>query len=126
MWEWVKKNTSLLITVLVTIGFLIFVYACEPKTSSLDGSLKKVTREELRLQLDNILATAQLRMIDLDRQDRIRSIILQNALILVQGQPFNPMGIITGFAAIYGISQGGYTIGKKVKTVANKRKINNG
>ncbi|GAH22170.1 unnamed protein product, partial [marine sediment metagenome] len=36
--------------------------------------------------------------------------------ILVQGQPFNPIGCITGIAALYGIAQGTSNARKVVKT----------
>ncbi|GAH62920.1 unnamed protein product, partial [marine sediment metagenome] len=46
--------------------------------------------------------------------------------ILVQGQPFNPLGLITGVAAIYGLTQGSSNITKVVKNKVKKRKVNNG
>ncbi|GAI69263.1 unnamed protein product, partial [marine sediment metagenome] len=54
------------------------------------GSNHLVTRAEFQLQLDNILSLAQVRMLDFDRQDQLRAIFFQNALVLLQGQPFNP------------------------------------
>ena len=72
------------------------------------------------------MALAQVRMVDLDKQDRLRAVILENALILVQGQPFNPVGILTGFAALYGLTKAGSNVTKVVKDTVNKRKVNNG
>ncbi|GAH63095.1 unnamed protein product, partial [marine sediment metagenome] len=101
------------------------VYSCEPKVSSLWQEGKQVNRQELQLELDQLIGVAQLRMVDLDKQEELRAIILQNALILVQGQPFNPLGLITGVAALYGISQGGCNITKVVKKKCVKKKVNN-
>lgn len=126
MCQWVKKNLSIIITMSVTVGFLIFIYACDPKVPSLANSLKQVNRQELQLELDQFIGLAQLRMADLDKQEQLRSIILQNALILVQGQPFNPVGLITGVAALYGLAQAGSNVTKVVKTAKAKRKVNNG
>lgn len=125
MWEWFKKHTSLLITILVSVGLLFYLVSCEPKTLSLRQKDKQVNRQELQLELDQIIGLAQLRMVDLDRQEQLRAIILQNALILVQGQPFNPVGLITAAAAIYGLTQGGKNISKIVTTKHNKGKGNN-
>ncbi len=122
----IKKNLPAILTFLLTIGVLIFLYACEPKTASLINTGKRINRQELQLELDQLISLAQLRMVDLDKQEQFKAVILQNALILVAGQPLNPIGLLTGIAAIYGLSQGSYQIGKKVKTVANKRKVNNG
>jgi len=125
MYEWIKKHLPLLTTISVTIGVLFFVYACEPKVQSLVYDTKRVNRQELQLELDQMIGLAQLRMVDLDRQEQLRAVILQNALILVQGQPFNPVGLITGIAALYGITTGASNVTKVVKTAKAKRKVNN-
>lgn len=122
----IKKHIPLLITVLITVSTLIFIYGCESKTQSLLNTNKRINRQELQLELDTIMALAQVRGVDLDKQDRLRAIILENALILVQGQPFNPFGAITGFAALYGLTQAGSNITKVVKDKRDKRKNNNG
>ena len=69
---------------------------------------------------------AQIRMVDLDRQDKFKAIVLQNALILVQGQPLNPLGLLSAVAAIYGITQGSSNITKVVKTKRKKKRESNG
>ncbi|GAI93376.1 unnamed protein product, partial [marine sediment metagenome] len=126
MLKWIKKHCSLLIAVLVSVGFVVYMYGCEPKTLSLSTPAKQVNRQELQLELDTFISMAQLRMADLDQQEQLRSIILQNALILVQGQPYNPVGLITAIAAIYGVTQGSHNITKVVKDKRVKRKADNG
>ncbi|MBA7621475.1 hypothetical protein ES703_28837 [subsurface metagenome] len=126
MLDWIKKNLSILITVLVVISFSVFIYSCEPKVPSLIDGVRLINRQELQLELDQFITLAQMRMLDLDRQDELRAVILQNALILVQGNPLNPVGIITGVAAIYGLTQAGGKVTKTVKTAHHKRKVNNG
>lgn len=126
MWLWIKEHLTLLLTILITAGMLFYLYACDVKTTSLTTPNKLVNRQELQLELDQIIGLAQLRMADLDKQEEFRAIILQNALVLVQGQPFNPFGLISAVAAIYGVSQAGRNVTKTVKTVRNKRKVNNG
>jgi len=126
MLAWIKKYSSVVMTVLVTVGLLVYIYGCQAKTPSLTKPEKLVNRQELQLELDQIIGLAQLRMADLDQQEEFRAIILQNALILVQGQPFNPLGIISAVAAIYGVAQGSSNITKVVKNKRNKRKENNG
>jgi hypothetical protein len=123
---WIKKHSPVLITALIISFVLLYIYGCEPKTPSLISINKQVNRQELQLELDQLIGLAQLRMVDLDKQDALRTVILQNALILVQGQPFNPLGLLTGIAAIYGVTQGGNNVSKVVKNLRNKRKVNNG
>jgi len=126
MYEWIKKHLPLLITGLVTVSVLIFIYACEPKTQSLKREGVFVNRQELQLELKQLAGLAQIRMADLDKQEQLRAVILQNALILVQGQPFNPVGMITGIAALYGLGQAGCNVTKVAKNIAHKRKVKNG
>lgn len=126
MWEWIKKNWTLLIAGLFAFGFMFYGYGCEPRVRSLVDRDKMVNRQELQLELDQFIGFAQLRMTDLDKQEQLRAIILQNALILVQGQPLNPVGIITAIAAVYGAMQGSKNVTKVVKEQRIKRKANNG
>jgi len=122
MLQWIKTHLTIIITILVCAAFFFYCWGCEPKVRSLISTDRLINRQELQLELDQFITMAQIRMADLDKQEELRGIILQNALILVQGQPYNPVGIITAIAAIYGISQGGHNI----KTVIKKRKVNNG
>lgn len=126
MFVWIKKHSSTIITVLVTVGFLIYIYGCEPKTKSIIDDGRLINRQELQLELDQVMAIFQLRMVDLDKQDELRAIILQNALILVQGQPLNVLGLLTGIAGIYGVAQAGTKVSTSVKTTLTKRKNQNG
>ncbi len=126
MMQWISKHWTSILTGLVTVGILFYVYGCEPKTRSLIDGNRQINRQELQLELDQIIGLAQLRLVDLDKQEQFRAVILQNALILVQGQPYNPLGIITAIAGIYGVMQGSRNVTKTIKTGINKRKKSNG
>lgn len=126
MLEWIKKNWLLLVILLVASGLMIYFYGCYPRVKSLLDNTRMVTRQELQLEFNQIIDLAEIRILDLDRQDKIRTIIMENALVLVRGQPLNPVGIITAVAAVYGAGQAGCSITKKVKEVKRKRKVNNG
>ena len=125
MFLWIKKHWHLILTVFVSLGFMIYGYGCESKVSSLNRIGVRINRQELQLELDQIITMAQIRLADLDQQEAFRAIVLQNALILVQGNPLNPVGIISAVAAVYGIAQGGRNITRVVKDTRNKRKANN-
>jgi len=126
MIAWLKKHTTIIVTVLVCFGFAVYCYGCEPKVRSITDRARLVNRQELQLELDQVIGMAQLRMADLDKQEQLRAVILQNALVLVQGQPLNPFGIITAIAAVYGAAQGGSNVKNVIKTAVKKRKVNNG
>ena len=125
MLQWIKNHWNSIVIVLVTSGLCIFMYDCEPKVESLKDERRLVTRFELQIELEQILSTAEIRMSDLDRQDELRKIILQNALLLVEGQPANPVGIITAIAALYGLLTASKSTVQTVKNTLEKRKVNN-
>jgi len=124
--SWLKKHWISIAVILFAVFMLVYGYGCEPKTKSLmhDGTL--INRQELQLELDQLITMSQIRMADLDKQEELRAIILNNALILVQGQPWSPVGLLTGIAALYGCTQGGRNISQTVKNGIKKRKVNNG
>lgn len=99
----IKDKWPLYIIMLLANVLLLFCASCPPKTQSLFETTKRVTRAELQLELDTLIATAQIRRADLDQQQAIRDIILKNALIMVETGTFNPFGIATALFAFYGI-----------------------
>jgi hypothetical protein len=126
MLQWIKNHYQLIIAIVVTSLLAVYLYACEPKVRSLENETVLVTRVELQAELDAVLKRAEHRMLDLDKQEAIRSLILQNGLILLEGQPLNPFGIISALAAIYGVSQIGSKTITAVKNGIAKGKVNNG
>ena len=121
MFAWLKKNKRMIIVYSVTIGILIFLYACESRVRSLDGSKRLVTRAELESQLNHYLDTVDIRFASLDRQDKLRAVILNNAMVVVQGQPFNPIGLLTGVLSLYGITQASKNTTGAIKNARAKR-----
>lgn len=124
MLNWIKTKSDLILIVVVTVLFGLFAYACEPKQPSLLNKGVRVTRAELQHELNQLVALAEIRMASFERQEKIRSLILQNALMLTQGQPFNPIGILTGIASIYGITQATKKTTGAIKHARAKRNNN--
>lgn len=112
--NWPKTIAFTLLTV-----FLFWGYGCPPRVASLVEPQKKVTRPELQIELDSIIATAEYRLADLEKQEAFRDIIFKNALIMVDGGTLNPIGIITGVAALYGIGTAGKQVKDKIKKKTN-------
>lgn len=124
MYEWLKKNRRSLIVYVITIGTLIFIYACEPRVRSLNESQRFVNRAELEAEFNAYIDKYDLRFASLDRQDKIRAIILNNAMIVVQGQPFNPIGLLTAMLSVYGITQAAKNTTGAIQNVKRKRTSN--
>lgn len=99
---------------------LLFIYGCESQVLSLTGNGQKVNRAELNFELESYLRMAELRFTNLDKQDAVREVIFQNALLVFQTGGINPAGVATAVAAIYGIISGGTSVAK----YARKKVIN--
>lgn len=126
MVQWLKNHWPSLVALLFGVFMIYYGYGCESKTQSLNTHGKQVTRQELQMELETLMSLAQIRKLDLDRQDRIKTIILDNALILVEGNQVNPLGILTGILGLYGFTQGTKNVTEVVKKTVKKRKANNG
>jgi len=121
-----KEKWFIIVIVFVGLFLGVYMYGCEPKVASIINDGRYVNRRELQFELDKVINLAQLRMLDLDKQEQFRAIVLENALVLVQGQPLNPVGILTALAGLYGAGQLTNSGVKVVKTACKKRKANNG
>lgn len=124
MYEWLKKNKRTLILYGVTIGILIFLYACESKVRSLNNSKHLVNRAELTAEFNALIDRYDIRYASLDRQDKIREIVLNNAMFVVQGQVLNPVGLLTAILSVYGVTQAAKNTTGAIKNARAKRTNN--
>ena len=91
------------ITVGLVLILLAVMFGCESKvTSFLDPNLKR-SREELQIELDQLLSTAEIKFSQLDRQDELKATLYQIGLVTAQTGTFNPIALITGIAGILGV-----------------------
>lgn len=108
-------NIPKTISILVLTVLLFWGFNCQPKVPSLLHEDKDIGRAELQVELDSIIATAEFRMADLDKQEAFRDIIFNNAMVMVETGTLNPAGIITMLAGLYGLSRGGSDIIKRCR-----------
>jgi len=94
---------------------LFWQWGCPAQVPSLTKPGVRITRPELQIELDSIIATAEFRMAELEKQEQFRNIIFQNALLMVGGGTVNPVGILTGLAALYGLGTGAKQLKDKIK-----------
>lgn len=110
-----KDKWPLYLVMLLANLLLIFCTSCPPKARSLYDPGKWITRAELQIELDRMLATAQIRMLNLDKQQAIRDTILKNALLMIETGTLNPVGIATALFASYGIGSAAIKVKNGVK-----------
>lgn len=101
------------VSVIVVGSLLIWFYGCESSVESIVTPEKKVTRAELRIEIESLIAMTDLRRIDLDKQDEIKSLLLKNALLIASGGAVNPVGVVTALAAVLGIGAAADNVRKR-------------
>lgn len=91
------------IAIIVILSLLVWTYGCPSHVDSLLTPGKSVTRPELQVELDTMVAMAANRVQDLDEQDSIKELIFTQAMLTAQGGQINLMGVIAAAAATLGI-----------------------
>lgn len=115
----IVQNWPKSIALIILTALLFWGYSCQPTVRSLLVPGQMVTRPELQVELDTIIATADFRMADLDRQQAFRDIIFKNAMLMVETGTLNPIGIITLLTGLYGVTRGAKDIKDRVKKKSN-------
>jgi len=113
------QNWPKTIALLILTALLFWSYSCQPQVRSLIHPDVKVTRPELQIELDSIIATAEFRMAQLDRQEAFRDVIFKNALLMAETGTLNPIGIITLLTGLYGVTRGVKDVKDRVKKKSN-------
>lgn len=102
--SFIAKNYLIIIGQIVAALVVVWIYGCESKVPSLNGPHIRVTRDQLNLELEQILAMANIRFEQLDKQDEFKRIIFNNAVVVGSGGTINPLGVITALFALTGIA----------------------
>lgn len=109
-----------IVAVILVIGFMIWIYGCQSQVASIMHPGQKVTRAELELESDYVIGQFRVKLADLDRQDAIKTLILEQAAIFGQTGTFNPTGLMN-----VGISIGAIAFGlnrnQKVRKITSEK-----
>lgn len=89
--------------VLLCIVLLGWVSCLPSQVGSILTPNLKVTRDELDAEVKAFLATAEARYAKLDRQDKVKQLIAEKALLFSTTGSINPQGIIALIISILGI-----------------------
>jgi len=110
-----SENWPKTIAIIALAAILFWGYGCPSRVESLFDPNKKIVRAELQVELDTVIATAEFRMADLDRQDQFRDIIFKNAMLMVETGTINPAGIIVLLTSLYGVTRGAKDIKERIQ-----------
>ena len=102
------------VAVIIVIAVLFWTYGCDSKVASIMAPNQKVTRVELSLEvqmeakrleaeLDNLIALAEVKEQDLDRQDAFKAKLVEFGMVIAEGGTVNPAGVAVGLLGVLGI-----------------------
>jgi len=114
--EILKSEPGQSTAILAVAVLSIWLIGCQSKVKSLNGSNMLVSRSELENELSHILAVAELRFVELNRQDEIKQIIFNSAMLMAKSGAINPIGVLATFGAILGL-------GATVDNVKKRKKL---
>ena len=93
IWTFIRHNSGICIGTPLCCLVLFYVYSCQSMVVSLVDPNHKITRAELVNEVEALLASAETKFDDLDRQDLVKGTIFNSVLELAQGGTINPAGI---------------------------------
>ena len=124
--KWLNHNHWYVIGTIISASLLIWLVGCQSTVNSLLSPDKMVTRGELQAELEYLINLAETRKDELNRQDEIKTQLLNIASVVSADGSFNPSGLISILTTIASLSFGldrNYKL--KSKVIAATTKTNN-
>jgi len=113
IYAYLRHNSGVCLAALLIPFLMIYAYSCQSVVVSTIDPMKKITRNELVAEIDFILAQAEIKFADLDRQDLVRDTIFNSVLDLASGKSVNPIGVMSMIAVLFGAGAGVDNIRKR-------------
>lgn len=92
-------------TIAVIAGCLLIIYyvGCQPKGQSILNPNEKVSQSELQTEIEIVQQRIESSNLTIEQQQQVLDFLFDQALIVAAGGAVNPVAILTGAAAIFGI-----------------------
>lgn len=123
IWTWISHNQAVFVALIISCGLMCWMFGCQTKVTSLIDPSKRVTEEELNVELetetqrlflvlDTLVMNAEVKKKWFARQREIKQKLMDFALLASQGGTLNPSGLVGLVAGIVGI---GAVIDNRIK-----------
>ena len=125
--KWCNHNHWYIIGTIILASLLIWLVGCQSTVNSLLSPDKMVTRGELQAELEYLINLAETRKDELNRQDEIKTQLLNIASVVSADGTFNPSGLISIFTTIASLSFGldrNYKLKSKVTAATSRNTAN--
>jgi len=93
------QTISIIVSALLLIGF----YGCEPRCKSIINPAETVSRAELDIEIDTVIAKANAGYASLESQEELRQLLFEQSIKAASTGTFNPIAVMTSIGAILGL-----------------------
>jgi len=91
------------ILIIVCSLLLLYFYGCEPKCKSIITPNLSVTRPELEIEIETIIAKANIGYASLEQQEALRKLLFEQALAAAQTESVNPLSLFSSIGLLLGL-----------------------
>lgn len=91
------------ISVIACALLLTFFYACDPKCKSIIEPGQSVTRAELEMEIETVIAKTNIGYASLEQQEQLRKLLFEQAQAYATTGAINPFAIMTSIGALLGL-----------------------
>jgi len=120
LWAFIRHNSGIVIGSILAVCVLVWTYGCESQVTSIVNPTILVNRGQLQIEVDTFIAKAELRFLDLNKQDEVKSTLFNTAIDFMQGGNVNPAAVALVIGNILGL--GAVIDGVRLRTHINTRK----
>lgn len=103
IWAFIRHNSGIVISSILVIGILAWVYGCPSQVVSINNPPAMVTRGALEIEVDHFLKQAEMRFAELDQQDEFKRTIFAMAMEFMSEGRVNPLAIAITLGNLLGI-----------------------
>lgn len=104
--KFINDNHHYIIAGIILALACFWTYGCQSQVNSILNPNQQITRAELKIEIDYFLAHAELKVLDLDRQDAIKQALLDLGSTFATTGTLNPTGLLNTAISVAAIAFG--------------------
>jgi len=121
--HFLNENHQYAIAAVVIAAATFWAYGCQSQVNSLLNPTQQITRPELQAEIDFLIAQAEIKFTDLNKQDQIKQALLDLGSTFATTGTLNPTGLLNTAVSIAAIAFG-LNRNQKLKVATAKNSTN--
>lgn len=104
--KFINDNHHFIIAAAIIAVCCFWTYGCESQVSGLLNPNQRITRQELQVEIDYIIAQAEVKFMRLDQQDQFKQALLDLGSTFATTGQINPTGLLNTAVSVAAIAFG--------------------